>query len=36
LEDIRDFDAISAAIEGGDEELVLAEIVNEVLSAIRA
>jgi DNA-binding XRE family transcriptional regulator len=31
LEDIRDFDAISAAIERGDEELIPAEVVNAIL-----
>lgn len=31
LEDIRDFDEISAAIEGGDEELIPAEVVNAIL-----
>jgi DNA-binding XRE family transcriptional regulator len=31
LEDIRDFDEISAAIERGDEELIPAEVVNAIL-----
>jgi DNA-binding XRE family transcriptional regulator len=31
LEDIRDFDAISTAIERGDEELIPAEVVNAIL-----
>lgn len=31
LEDIRDFDSISAAIERGDEELIPAEVVNAIL-----
>jgi DNA-binding XRE family transcriptional regulator len=31
LEDIRDFDAISAAIERGDEELIPADVVNAIL-----
>jgi len=31
LEDIRDFDEISAAIERGDEELIPAEVVNVIL-----
>ena len=31
LEDIRDFDAISAAIERGDEELIPAEVVYAIL-----
>jgi DNA-binding XRE family transcriptional regulator len=31
LEDPRDFDAISAAIERGDEELIPAEAVNAIL-----
>jgi len=31
LEDIRDFDTISAAIERGDEELIPAEVVNAIL-----
>ena len=31
LEDIQDFDAISAAIERGDEELIPAEVVNAIL-----
>ena len=31
LEDIRDFDATSAAIESGDEELIPAEVVNAIL-----
>jgi DNA-binding XRE family transcriptional regulator len=31
LEDIRDFDSISAAIERGDEELIPAEVVNPIL-----
>jgi DNA-binding XRE family transcriptional regulator len=31
LKDIRDFDAISAAIERGDEELIPAEVVNAIL-----
>lgn len=31
LEDIRDFDAIGAAIERGDEELIPAEVVNAIL-----
>ena len=31
LEDIRDFDEISAAIEHGDEELIPAEVVNAIL-----
>ena len=31
LEDIRDFDATSAAIERGDEELIPAEVVNTIL-----
>jgi len=31
LEDIRDFDATSAAIERGDEELIPAEVVNAIL-----
>jgi DNA-binding XRE family transcriptional regulator len=31
LEDIRDLDAISAAIERGDEELIPAEVVNAIL-----
>jgi DNA-binding XRE family transcriptional regulator len=31
LEDIRDFDEISAAIERGDEELIPAEEVNAIL-----
>lgn len=31
LEDIRDFDTISAAIERGDEELIPADVVNAIL-----
>ena len=31
LEDIRDFDEISAAIERGDEKLIPAEVVNAIL-----
>lgn len=31
LEDIRDFDSISAAIERGDEELIPAKVVNAIL-----
>jgi len=31
LEDIRDFDEISAAIERGDEELIPAEVVNAIV-----
>jgi DNA-binding XRE family transcriptional regulator len=31
LEDIRDFDRISASIERGDEELIPAEVVNAIL-----
>ncbi|MEO8354550.1 MAG: helix-turn-helix domain-containing protein [Chloroflexota bacterium] len=31
LEDIRDFDAISAAVERGDEELIPAEVVHAIL-----
>lgn len=31
LEDIRDFDTISAAIEHGDEELIPAEVVYAIL-----
>jgi len=31
LEDIRDFDTISGAIERGDEELIPAEVVNAIL-----
>lgn len=31
LEDIRDFDAISAAIERGDEEVIPAEVVHAIL-----
>ena len=31
LEDIRDFDVISGAIERGDEELIPAEVVNAIL-----
>ena len=31
LEDIKDFDSISAAIERGDEELIPAEVVNAIL-----
>jgi DNA-binding XRE family transcriptional regulator len=31
LEDIRDFDSISAAIDRGDEELIPADIVNSIL-----
>ena len=31
LEDMRDFDAISAAIERGDEELIPAEVVYAIL-----
>ena len=31
LEDIRDFDAISATIERGDEELIPAAVVNAIL-----
>ena len=31
LEDIRDFDKISAAIERGDEELIPAEVVNAIV-----
>jgi DNA-binding XRE family transcriptional regulator len=31
LEDIQDFDAISAAIARGDEELIPAEVVNAIL-----
>ena len=31
LEDIRDFDSISAAIERGEEELIPAEVVNAIL-----
>ena len=31
LEDIRDFDEISAAIERGDEELIPTEVVNAIL-----
>jgi len=31
LEDIRDFDAISAAIERGDEELIPADVVYAIL-----
>ena len=31
LEDIRDFDESSAAIERGDEELIPAEVVNAIL-----
>ena len=31
LEDIWDFDSISAAIERGDEELIPAEVVNAIL-----
>lgn len=31
LEDIRDFDEISAAIERGDEELIPAQVVNAIL-----
>jgi hypothetical protein len=33
LEDIRDFDAISEAIERGDEELIPAEVVNAILDS---
>jgi len=31
LEDIRDFDEIRAAIDGGEEELIPAEVVNAIL-----
>ena len=31
LEDIRDFDAISGAIERGDEELIPSEVVHAIL-----
>jgi DNA-binding XRE family transcriptional regulator len=31
LEDIRDFDEISAAMERGEEELIPAEVVNAIL-----
>jgi hypothetical protein len=31
LEDIRDFDVFSAAVERGDEELIPAEVVNAIL-----
>ena len=31
LEDIKDFDSISAAMERGDEELIPAEVVNAIL-----
>ena len=31
LEDIRDFDEISAAIQRGEEELIPAEVVNAIL-----
>ena len=32
LEDIRDFDMISSAIERGDEELIPADVVNAILN----
>lgn len=34
LEDIRDFDRISAAIERGEEELITAEVVYAILDGV--